>query len=84
MDMAVKIRLARHGKKKSPFYRIVAADIQSKRDGRFLEILGTYDPRVAPAGVVLKQDRVKYWLDNGALPTDTVRSLLHRHLEKQG
>ena len=77
-------RLARHGKKKSPFYRIVAADIQCKRDGRFLEFLGTYDPRTAPAGVVLKQDRVKYWMDNGALPTDTVRSLLRRHLEKQG
>lgn len=82
--MAVKIRLARHGKKKSPFYRIVAADIQSKRDGRFLEILGTYDPRTSPAGVTLKQDRVKYWMDNGALPTDTVRSLLRRHLVKQG
>lgn len=77
--MAVKIRLARHGKKRAPFYRIVAADIQAKRDGRFLEILGTYDPNTNPAVVVLKHDRVQHWIDNGALPTDTVRSLLRKN-----
>lgn len=82
--MAVRIRLTRHGKKKSPHYRIVAADIQSKRDGRFLEIVGTYDPNTKPATVSLKAERVKYWLDNGATPSDTVASLLRKHLAPQG
>ena len=81
--MAVKIRLARHGKKKHPFYRIVAADREFKRDGRFIEILGTYDPNVDPAIVNLKQDRVKFWMDQGALPTDTVRSLIRKHLKAE-
>jgi len=74
--MAVKIRLARHGAKKRPFYRIVVADSESKRDGRFLEIVGTYDPVPDPVKVTLKEERVKYWMDQGAKPTDTVRSLL--------
>ncbi len=74
--MAVKIRLARHGKKKHPFYRIVAADVQAPRDGRFLEILGTYDPNIEPAAVKLQTERIQHWLDKGATPTDTVRSLL--------
>ena len=81
--MAVKIRLARHGKKKSPFYRIVAADVQAKRDGRFIENLGTYDPNIDPAAVVLKVERVQYWLDQGATPTDTVRSLLSEHMKAE-
>ncbi|MDZ7642440.1 MAG: 30S ribosomal protein S16 [Desulfurivibrio sp.] len=74
--MAVRIRLTRMGRKKQPFYRIVAADSEAKRDGRYLEILGTYDPMQKPAAVTLKQDRVADWLARGAKPTDTVRSLL--------
>ena len=74
--MAVKIRLARHGAKKSPFYRIVVADSESPRDGRYLENVGTYDPLINPAKVILKSDRVKYWIEQGAKPSDTVRSLL--------
>ena len=76
--MAVKIRLARGGAKKKPFYRIVVADSEAKRDGRFLEIVGTYDPLKDPATVTLKQDRVGYWLGEGAIPTDTVRDLLKK------
>jgi len=67
--MSVKIRLARHGKKKKPFYRIVIADSESPRDGRFLENVGTYNPLVDPVEVSLKQERVKYWIDQGAIPT---------------
>ena len=76
--MAVKIRLARHGAKKSPFYRIVVADSESPRDGRYLENVGTYDPLIDPAKVILKSDRLKYWIEQGAKPTDTVRSLLKK------
>ena len=76
--MAVKIRLARHGAKKRPFYRIVVADSESPRDGRFLENVGTYNPLQEPAEVTLKTDRVHYWLQQGATPTDTVRSLLKK------
>ena len=78
--MSVKIRLARHGAKKRPFYRIVVANIESPRDGRFLEVVGTYNPLPDPAEVTLKSDRVKYWMEQGAEPTDTVRNLL----KKQG
>jgi small subunit ribosomal protein S16 len=74
--MSVKIRLARHGAKKRPFYRIVVADSESPRDGKFLENVGTYNPLTDPAKVVLKQERIKYWMDQGAIPTDTVKSLL--------
>jgi small subunit ribosomal protein S16 len=76
--MAVKIRLARHGAKKRPFYRVVVADGESPRDGRFIESVGTYNPLQDPAEVTLKTERVKYWLGQGALPSDTVRSLLKR------
>lgn len=76
--MAVRIRLRREGRKKLPFYRIVVADSRSPRDGRFIEIIGQYDPRAKEGGLNLKQDRAAHWLDNGALPTDTVRSLLRR------
>ncbi|MBI5441637.1 MAG: 30S ribosomal protein S16 [Deltaproteobacteria bacterium] len=76
--MAVKIRLARHGAKKKPYYRIVAAPSESARDGRFLEILGTYNPLTQPAEVQLKEDRVLDWLSKGAQPTDTVKSLLRK------
>lgn len=76
--MPVKIRLARHGTKKKPFYRIIAADSESPRDGRFLEIVGTYNPLIDPAEVTLKQERIKYWIDQGAIPTATVKNLLKK------
>jgi len=76
--MSVKIRLARHGAKKRPFYRIVIADNESPRDGRFLEAIGTYNPLKEPAEVTLKTERAQYWLDKGALPTDTVKNLLKK------
>ncbi|MGD2029395.1 MAG: 30S ribosomal protein S16 [Desulfobacterales bacterium] len=78
--MAVKIRLARHGAKKRPFYRIVIADSESPRDGKFLENVGTYDPVADPAKVSLKQERIKHWIGQGAIPTDTVKNIL----KKQG
>lgn len=78
--MSVKIRLARHGAKKRPFYRIVIADSESPRDGKFLENVGTYNPLTDPAEVSLKQERIKHWIDQGAIPTDTVKNLL----KKQG
>ncbi len=78
--MAVKIRLTRKGSKKKPFYRIVAADVEFPRDGRFLEALGTYDPMQEPAVITLKEDRVQYWLGEGAQPSTTVKSIL----KKQG
>lgn len=73
--MATHIRLLRMGKKKQPFYRIVAADSRRARDGRFLEVLGTYNPITKPARVELFEDRITKWLDEGAEPSDTVRSL---------
>lgn len=78
INMSVKIRLARHGAKKRPFYRIVVADSKCPRDGRFLENVGTYNPLLDPAEVVLKQERIKYWIDQGAILTDTVKSLLKK------
>lgn len=76
--MAVRIRLRRIGTKKKPFYRIVVADSRSPRDGRFIETLGQYNPIEKPASVVVEEDRIYYWLRNGALPTETVNSLLRR------
>lgn len=76
--MPVKIRLARHGSKKRPFYRIVVADVEKPRDGKFIEMVGTYNPLLDPAEVSIKQDRIKYWIDQGAIPTDTVKSLLKK------
>lgn len=76
--MAVKIRLKRMGKKKQPIYKIVAADSRSPRDGKFLESLGIYNPLTNPHSIDLKEDRVNYWLDNGAQPTGTVKSLLNQ------
>ncbi len=76
--MAVSIRLQRFGAKKRPFYRIVAADKRFKRDGRFLELLGTYDPMRSDAPLTFKQERLDYWMSVGALPSDTVASLLRR------
>lgn len=76
----MKIRLARHGGKKRPFYRIVVANIESPRDGRFLEVVGTYNPLPDPEIVTLKDDRVKYWISQGAELTNTVKNIL----KKQG
>ena len=76
--MAVKIRLARHGAKKKPFYRIVVADSESPRDGRYIEAIGTYNPLMNPSEVSFKGERIKYWIDQGAIPTDTVKSLLKK------
>ena len=74
--MSVKIRLQRHGKKQRPFYWIVAADARSKRDGRYLEKLGTYNPNTNPATIDLNLDQAVQWLHNGAQPTDTARAIL--------
>ncbi|MDC3336939.1 30S ribosomal protein S16 [Flavobacteriales bacterium] len=74
--MAVKIRLQRHGKKGKPFYHIVAADARAKRDGRYIEKIGTYNPTTNPASIDLKIDRAVNWLQNGAVPTDTARAIL--------
>ena len=76
--MSVKIRLARHGAKKRPYYRIVVADSESPRDGKYLEAVGSYNPLQDPAEVTLKADRVKYWIEQGALPSDTVKSILKK------
>jgi len=74
--LAVHLRLRRMGAKKRPFYRIVAADSRRSRDGRFLEIVGTYDPIKKPAEVNIFEDKLTGWLDKGAIPSDTVHSLL--------
>lgn len=74
--MAVKLRLKRMGAKKRPFYRIVAADSRSPRDGRFIETVGTYNPIMEPAEIKVDTELALKWLSNGAQPTDTVRSLL--------
>ncbi|MCD7949052.1 MAG: 30S ribosomal protein S16 [Erysipelotrichaceae bacterium] len=74
--MAVKIRLKRMGAKKAPYYRIVVADSRSKRDGRFIEQVGTYDPTKNPAVITVKEDAILSWLEKGAQPSDTVRSIL--------
>ncbi len=76
--MAVKLRLQRFGAKQKPFYRIVAADINAPRDGKFIEIVGTYDAVKNPAIVTIKEERILYWLGQGAKPTDTVRSLFSK------
>jgi len=76
--MAVKIRLTRMGAKKKPFYRIVVAENEAPRDGRFIEIVGNYDPMKDPAEINLKKDRVMNWLSKGAQPTQTVLSLLKK------
>jgi len=72
----VKIRLKRAGRKKLPVYQIVASDARSPRDGKFLEVIGTYQPTAKPHAVTLKKDRVEYWMGVGAQPTATVRSLI--------
>jgi len=74
--MATKIRLARAGAKKRPFYQVVVADERCRRDGRFIENMGTYDPTKNPAAVKLNEEKIVAWLNKGAQPTDTVRQLL--------
>lgn len=74
----VKIRLARHGAKKRPFYRIVVADSEARRDGRFIEIVGTYNPLSEPADISLQKERIEYWMNQGAHPTTTVKSILKK------
>ena len=76
--MAVKMRLARAGAKKSPFYRVVVANSRSPRDGRFIEHIGVYDPTRTPTEVRFKMDRVEYWLSQGVQPSDTVAQLLNK------
>ena len=76
--MAVKLRLKRMGSKKKPFYRIVAADSRVARDGKFIELVGTYNPVSEPAEVKINEEVALKWLSNGAQPTDTVRSLLSK------
>ena len=74
--MAVKLRLMRMGKKKQPTYRVVAADSRSPRDGRFIEIVGTYEPRAEPSRINIDNDKALKWLSQGAQPTETVQKLL--------
>lgn len=76
--MAVKLRLKKMGSKKRPFYRIVAADARSPRDGKFIEIVGTYDPIKQPAEVKIDKEKAIKWLNHGAQPTDTVKSLFKK------
>lgn len=76
--MAVRIRLTRLGRKKKPFYRIVVADSESPRDGKFLDIVGTYDPLQDPAVIKVDNDKLQNWMGRGALPTTTVKSLLKK------
>lgn len=76
--MAVKLRLKRMGAKQKPFYRIVAADARSPRDGRFIETVGTYNPVAQPAEIKIDKELALKWLNNGAQPTDTVASLLRK------
>ncbi len=89
--MAVTIRLTRTGRRKRPYYRIVVTDTRAPRDGRYIECLGTYDSMEKPASVKIEETRTHYWLDMGAVPSDTVKSLLRhkgillkRNLKKRG
>ncbi len=77
--MAVKIRLKRMGAKKSPFYRIVVADSRSPRDGRFIELLGTYNPLKESPEIKIDEEKTINWLNNGAIPTDTVKNILSKN-----
>jgi len=77
--VAVKIRLTRRGSKKRPFYRMVAADSEAPRDGKFLEIIGTYNPLKEPAEVIVNQEKLTKWIKRGAQPTSTVKSLLRKN-----
>ncbi len=80
--MATVIRLRREGAKNRPFYRVVVADKQSPRDGKFLELLGTYDPIRKDAASTLKLERIEHWIKMGAKPSETVASIIKRHRAK--
>jgi len=89
--MAVKMRLKRMGAKKAPFYRVVVADSRSPRDGKFIELIGTYNPLVTPAEIKINEELALEWLAKGAIPTDTVKNILSKagimekyHNSKQG
>jgi len=77
--MAVSIRLRREGAKNSPYYKVVVADRRSPRDGKFIETIGTYDPKKSGHNSTLNIDRVEYWISKGAQPSDTVRSLIKKN-----
>jgi len=74
----VKIRLSRIGAHKKPFYRIIVADSRARRDGPFIEIIGTYDPKKEPSEIKVDSERAKYWIERGAQPTDIVKKLLEK------
>lgn len=76
--MAVRIRLTRMGRKKKPFYRIVVANNEAKRDGKFLDVVGTYDPMQDPVAVTIDREKLNHWIGQGAEPTVTVRSLIKK------
>ena len=76
--MAVKIRLKRMGAKKAPFYRVIVADSRSPRDGRFIDTIGTYNPLTTPAEIKLNEESAIKWLNNGAIPTNTVKNLFSK------
>lgn len=80
VNVATRIRLARYGSKKNPFYRLVVADRRFARDGRFLEIVGHYDPKKGTEHAEIKGDRIRYWLAKGAQPTDTARQIIRKRL----
>ena len=89
--MAVKIRLTRMGRKKAPFYRVVVADSRSPRDGKVIDSIGTYNPLTTPAEIKIDEEAAQKWLNNGAIPTDTVKNLFSKagimekyHNSKQG
>src|SRR3954468_5543740 len=77
--MAVSIRLRREGARNRPYYKVVVADSRSPRDGKFIEIIGTYDPKIADPNSTLKLDRIDHWISQGAQPSDTVRSLIKKN-----
>ena len=81
--MAVKIRLTRLGRKKLPYYRIIVADVEAKRDGKFLDIVGSYDPLKDPAEITFDSEKLQSWLDKGAQPTTTVKSLMVKHAKAE-
>ena len=81
--MAVSIRLRREGAKNRPYYKVVVADSRSPRDGKFIEVIGTYDPKKPAHNSTIKLDRAEYWISKGAQPSDTVRSLIKKNKKHQ-
>jgi small subunit ribosomal protein S16 len=78
----LSIRMRRTGSKKRPFFRVVVSEARSKKEGEFIEVLGFYNPRTRPATVEINKERISHWIKNGARPSDSVRTLLARHLTK--